>query len=154
MTVVLHWKKNNTEAVLPEYMSELASGMDLYACLNEGNGYSEGKIEIKPGQTVVIPTGLSVAIPDGYEMQIRPRSGLSAKTKIRLPNSPGTIDADYRGEIGIIIENTSSDSWFTIRHGDRIAQAVVAPVERAVNKEVYSLNDTSRGEGGYGSTGM
>lgn len=148
MTVILYWKKLNVDAIIPQYQSELASGMDLHACL------SEDSIEIHPEETVIIPTGLAVAIPQGFEMQIRPRSGLSAKTNLRLPNSPGTIDADYRGEIGIIIENTSCFTIHTIKHHDRIAQAVIAPVERAVNKEVHSLNETSRGTGGYGSTGI
>lgn len=147
MTVVLYWKKLNEEARIPEYQSELASGMDLYACL------PDGPVEIQPCQTVIIPTGLSVAIPSGYEIQIRPRSGMSAKTAIRLPNAPGTIDADYRGEVGIILENTSTLVTYAVSHHDRVAQAVVAPIERAVNKEAFSLNETERGSGGYGSTG-
>ena len=115
---------------------------------------------IDAGKTALIKLGLAVAVPDGWELQVRPRSGLSLKTKLRLPNAPGTIDSDYRGEVGVIIENTDVDPNFVfmppafrINRGDRIAQLVLCPVARAEMVEVDELPDTQRGAGGFGSTG-
>ena len=119
--------------------------MDLAANLNE-------KLEIKPGKTAIIPTGLSLSIPKGYEAQIRPRSGLAAKKKISVLNTPGTIDSDYRGEIKIILINQSQEP-FVVENGVRIAQMVICPIVQATLKEVNDLNDTDRGQGGFGSTG-
>ena len=117
-------------------------------------------MSIELGETVLIPLGFAVAIPEGWELQGRPRSGLSLKTKLRLPNAPGTIDSDYRGEVGVIVENTDTDPnfgflspGFTINRGDRIAQLVLCPVARAELVEVDELPDTQRGTGGFGSTG-
>lgn len=128
---------------LPEYATPASAGVDLRA--------SEGRV-IQPGERALIPTGLRVALPEGYEAQIRPRSGLALKHGITLPNSPGTIDADYRGEIGVILMNLGSEP-FIVEPGDRIAQMVVAPVTRVVWEEAGELDATPRGEGGFGSTG-
>jgi dUTP pyrophosphatase len=130
---------------LPGYASEGAAGMDLLAAVS-------APLVIPPGGRALVPTGLRIALPAGYELQIRPRSGLALKNGIMLPNSPGTIDEDYRGELGVIVLNGGSDA-FTVERGMRIAQAVVAPVVRAVWQEVAVLPDTSRGVGGFGSTG-
>ena len=119
--------------------------MDLYAAI-------EADVQLHAGQRKLIPTGLACALPSGYEMQIRPRSGLALKNGISLVNAPGTIDADYRGEIGIIVMN-NSDEDFIITRGMRIAQAVLAPVYQIVWNEVDSLDTTERGSGGFGSTG-
>jgi len=107
---------------------------------------------IPPGARMLVPTGLRIAIPQGYELQVRPRSGLALKNGIVLPNSPGTIDEDYRGELGVIVMNCG-DAPFTVERGMRIAQAVIAPVVRAAWREVGELPDTARGSGGFGSTG-
>lgn len=130
----------------PGYMSPLAAGIDLQACLKES-------IELEPGKFRIIPTGLRMAIPEGYEGQVRPRSGLAARFGVTVLNSPGTIDADYRGEVGVILINLGSESY-TIANGDRIAQLVIAPVVQAKLVESDSLDDTERGEGGFGSTGI
>mgnify|MGYP001804092347 FL=1 len=108
---------------------------------------------MNPGARVLVPTGLRLAIPDGFEVQLRPRSGLALKHGITLPNSPGTIDSDYRGPLGVIVMNAGTEP-FEIAHGDRIAQMIVAPVVRAAFREVSSLSDTVRGAGGFGSTGV
>ena len=131
---------------LPKYETEGSSGMDLSANINS-------HIKIEPGETSIIPTGISVSIPQNFEIQIRPRSGLAAKNQISILNTPGTIDADYRGEIKVILINLGSKS-FTVENGARIAQMVVCPVIKAKLKEVDSLDNTSRGSGGFGSTGM
>lgn len=133
---------------LPSYATKGAAGMDLRAQLAE----HKDTAVIRPGQRALIPTGLSLEIPEGYEVQIRPRSGLALKSGITVLNTPGTIDADYRGEIGVILLNTS-DTPFTVNTGDRIAQAVMAPV---VQMELVEdeLSDTERGEGGFGSSGV
>lgn len=131
---------------LPRYMSSLAAGIDLQACL-------KSNIDLKPGESGIIPTGLRMAIPEGYEGQVRPRSGLAAKFGVTVLNSPGTIDADYRGEVGVILINLGSEPY-TIANGDRIAQLVIAPVIQAELVEADSLDDTERGEGGFGSTGI
>ncbi|BCN31455.1 dUTP diphosphatase [Anaeromicropila herbilytica] len=130
---------------LPKYMSKGAAGMDLYAHVFE-------EIILHPGEIKLIPTGIKIALPDGYEAQIRPRSGLALKYGIGFPNSPGTIDADYRGEIKVIMTNWGQDD-FAIRRGDRIAQMVINKVEIADWDLVISLDETERGEGGFGHTG-
>lgn len=130
---------------LPSYESDLAAGMDLRAAI-------ERAIELLPGARALVPTGLRIALPPGYEAQIRPRSGLALKHGISMVNTPGTIDADYRGEIKIILIN-HGEELFRIVRGDRIAQIVFAPIVRAVWRPVRELNDTPRGSGGFGHTG-
>ena len=136
---------------LPRAESEGAAGIDIRACLPKSQR-STGQ-EILPGERVLIPTGLCFQIPSGYEVQMRPRSGLSYKTALVLPNSPGTIDADYRGEIRILMGNTG-DTPETISHGDRVAQMVVAPVMKVSFQAVTELETTQRGAQGFGSTGV
>ena len=131
---------------LPRYMTENAAGMDLYAAVDQ-------TILINPGERKLIPTGIAVAIPKGYEAQIRPRSGLSFKNGIGILNSPGTIDADYRGEIGIIVVNLGSES-FTLERGDRIAQMVISRVYQASFQLTEELDGTKRNSGGFGHTGI
>tara|TARA_B100001063_G_scaffold235999_1_gene255230 strand:+ start:169 stop:606 length:438 start_codon:yes stop_codon:yes gene_type:complete len=138
-------KKLDPTIKLPEYKTEGASGMDLIAFLNQS-------IKIKPKKSSLVPTGLSVAFPENYEIQIRPRSGLAAKNNISVLNTPGTIDSDYRGEIKVILYN-HGDSDFTINNGDRIAQMVLTPVVKIELEETVDLPETIRGEGGFGSTG-
>jgi len=138
-------KKLHPSALIPKYMTELAAGMDVCALL-------ENTLHLEPGQRVLVPTGLSFAIPPGYEIQVRPRSGLAIKHGIALVNSPGTIDADYRGEVSIILINHGMES-FTIHSGDRIAQLIIAPVSQANFVEVLDLDETKRGAGGFGHTG-
>ncbi|WP_298280999.1 dUTP diphosphatase [Acidocella sp.] len=130
---------------LPNYATAGAAGADLLAAIS-------APVEIPPGGRALIPTGFCMALPPGYELQVRPRSGLALKHGITLPNTPGTIDEDYRGEVGVIILNTG-DTSFAITRGMRIAQAVLAPVVRAAWAEVDDLDETSRGAGGFGSTG-
>ena len=132
---------------LPQYETAGAAGFDLRACLPD-----RGRITLAPGQRALVPTGLRVAVAEGYEMQIRPRSGLALKHGLTLPNSPGTIDSDYRGPVGVILINHGSDP-FEITHGMRIAQMVVAPVVQSSFILVNKLNATDRGRGGFGSTG-
>ncbi len=138
-------KRLSEEVSLPKYETSGSSGMDLSANI-------DANINIDPGKTAIIPTGLAISIPKGYEAQIRPRSGLAAKQKISVLNTPGTIDADYRGEIKVILINLGQDS-FVVEKGFRIAQMVVCPVVQAQLKEVSDLSETERGEGGFGSTG-
>jgi dUTP pyrophosphatase len=133
-------------AVIPKYESEGAACVDLRLCLPDG-------IDILPGEQLLLPTGLAMGIPVGYELQIRPRSGLAAKKEITITNSPGTIDADYRGEIKVILKN-GSDERVLLDHGDRICQAKLALVPRANFIEVDELSNTERGTGGFGSTGV
>lgn len=133
-------------AILPSYQTVGAAGADLCAYLPE-------PVVLAPGQRAMVPTGLSFAIPSGYEIQVRPRSGLAAKNGITVLNSPGTIDSDYRGEVKVILINLGTEN-FTISHGDRIAQMVVAPVVQAQFQVVESLAATERGQGGFGSTGI
>ncbi|MBU6499633.1 MAG: dUTP diphosphatase [Rhodospirillales bacterium] len=130
---------------LPAYATAEAAGMDLLAA-------TPGPLQIPPGGRALVPTGLAIALPPDHELQIRPRSGLALRHGITIPNTPGTIDADYRGEIQVILLNTGAEA-FTVERGMRIAQAVLAPVLRAVWHEVTSLDDTARGSGGFGSTG-
>ncbi len=136
----------NADLPLPEYASQGASGMDVRAAVHD-------PVVIGTGQIRAIPTGLAVSVPRGYEIQVRPRSGLALKHGIGLVNAPGTIDADYRGEIRIILINWGSEP-FTVRRGDRIAQLVVNPVVRAELVEVGCLDATPRGAGGFGHTGL
>jgi len=136
---------------LPAYQTAGAAGADI--CANFPAGQREAGLTLAPLQRTICPTGLRVAIPDGFEMQIRPRSGLATRHGITLPNTPGTIDSDYRGPLGVALVNLGTEPW-TIRHGDRVAQAVVAPVVRARFAVVDSLDATDRGEGGFGSTGF
>lgn len=130
---------------LPEYMTLHSAGMDLYADL-------EHELVMNPGARALVPSGIAIELPDGFEAQIRPRSGLALKHGIALVNSPGTIDADYRGEIGIILIN-HGDEPYLIRKGERIAQLVFAPFARATLLEVSELGTTERGVGGFGHTG-
>jgi dUTP pyrophosphatase len=136
---------------LPAYQTAGAAGADV--CANLPVAAREVGLVVPPGGRALVPTGLRVAIPAGYEMQLRPRSGLALKHGIVLPNAPGTIDSDYRGPLGVIVMNAGAEP-FTVRHGDRIAQAVVAPVVVAGFAEVAALDDTVRGAGGFGSTGV
>tara|TARA_B100000575_G_C22846863_1_gene495909 strand:+ start:181 stop:621 length:441 start_codon:yes stop_codon:yes gene_type:complete len=138
-------KRLSNKVSLPRYETEGSSGMDIAANLNES-------VEIKPGSSAIIPTGLAVSIPKNFEIQIRPRSGLAAKNKISVLNTPGTIDADYRGELKVILINLGSKS-FLIENGLRIAQMVLCPVIKAKLKEVKTLENTKRGSDGFGSTG-
>ena len=139
-------KRLSKNITLPKYETDGSSGMDLAANI-------EDKIEIAPGKSAIIPTGLSVSIPKNFEIQIRPRSGLAAKNQISVLNTPGTIDADYRGELKVILINLSNTA-FIIEKGLRIAQMVLCPVIKATLKEVDTLKETKRGSGGFGSTGI
>ena len=139
-------KRLSKEVSLPKYETSGSSGMDLSANI-------DSDVNIEPGNSAIIPTGLAISIPKGFEVQIRPRSGLAAKQKISVLNTPGTIDADYRGEIKVILINLN-DKVFTVEKGLRIAQMVVCPVVQAKLEEVSELNDTDRGKGGFGSTGI
>lgn len=136
---------NKSKHALPDYATSFSAGMDLRANLDE-------PIVLKPLQRRLVPTGLYIALPEGYEAQIRPRSGLALKKGITLLNTPGTIDADYRGEIGVILVNLSTED-FTVEDGERIAQMVIARYEQAEWQEVEVLDETERGEGGFGHTG-
>ena len=137
--------KNSSTNPLPAYATEGSSGLDVRANI-------EKAITIKPLERVLVPTGLFIQIPNGYEAQMRPRSGLAIKNGITCLNSPGTIDADYRGELKVILINLSNEAQ-TIEHGDRIAQLIFAKVEKATLNLVQQLNDTLRGDGGFGNTG-
>jgi dUTP pyrophosphatase len=143
MTINIINKSNHN---LPNYETKASAGMDLRANLTDS-------IILKPLERAIVKTGLFIELPIGYEAQVRPRSGLAAKNGITVLNSPGTIDADYRGEIGVILVNLS-DQPFVIENGERIAQLIIAKHERAEWIEVQELTETSRGEGGFGSTGV
>ena len=132
---------------LPSYQSALAAGLDLFAAVPEN-----APIILAPGKYALIPTGLAIALPEGHEAQIRPRSGLAAKHGVTVLNAPGTVDADYRGEIGVLLIN-HGEVPFAVRRGERIAQMVIAAVVRANLSPVASLSTTDRGDGGFGSTG-
>lgn len=136
--------KSNGNAMIPEYKTDGSAGFDLR---------TTETMLLAPKETYIFKTGLAFEIPEGYEMQIRPRSGLSAKTKLRVANSPGTIDSDYRGEVGIIIDNTGIEP-ITILAGERIAQGLIKETIKANFIEVDNLENTDRGEGGFGSTGI
>ncbi|MBT5240509.1 MAG: dUTP diphosphatase [Rhodospirillaceae bacterium] len=130
---------------LPSYQTDDAAGMDLYAAV-------DAPVTLAPGEHALVPTGLSMALPTGHEAQVRPRSGLAAKHGVTVLNTPGTIDADYRGEVKVILINHGKAA-FEITRGERIAQMLIAPVTRATLEEVSELPDTMRGAGGFGSTG-
>lgn len=136
---------NKSNHPLPSYETFASAGMDLRACIDE-------PLTLKPLERAIVKTGLFIELPVGFEAQVRPRSGLAAKKGITVLNSPGTIDADYRGEIGVILVNLSNED-FTIENSERIAQLIIAKHERAEWEEVEILSDTSRGAGGFGSTG-
>lgn len=136
---------HNADLPLPAYESAAAAGMDLPAAI-------EQDLTLAPGERALVPTGLAIALPDGYEAQVRPRSGLAARHGVTVLNTPGTVDADYRGEVKVILANLGNED-FTIERGMRIAQMVIAPVVQAVLQEADSLTETARGEGGFGSTG-
>ncbi|MFC4348567.1 dUTP diphosphatase [Kordiimonas lipolytica] len=133
---------------LPKYETEQSAGMDLYAALAEGESITLGALE-----RAMIPTGLAMALPAGFEAQVRPRSGLAAKNGVTVLNTPGTVDADYRGEVKVILVNLSNEP-FTIERGMRIAQMIIAPVTQGAWAEVEELDETARGAGGFGSTGV
>ncbi|NKD86390.1 dUTP diphosphatase [Haematospirillum jordaniae] len=136
---------HGSDLPLPACATELSAGMDMFAAL-------ESAVTLDPGKRALVPTGLAFALPAGFEAQVRPRSGLAAKHGVTVLNTPGTIDADYRGEVKVILVNLG-DEPFVIEHGMRIAQVIFAPVTRAVWAEVETLPATDRGEGGFGSTG-
>ncbi|MBL9031273.1 MAG: dUTP diphosphatase [Phycisphaerae bacterium] len=147
MTTTLRVRRLDSRATLPTYQSEGAAGLDLSAFL------PEGPVTIEPGRIATIPTGLAVAIPAGFEMQVRPRSGLATRHGVTLPNAPGTIDADYRGPLLVPLINLGREA-FVVTHGMRIAQGVIAAVARVEVVESHSLDETARGAGGFGSTGL
>jgi dUTP pyrophosphatase len=136
---------HNADLPLPAYETAQSAGMDLAAAIEE-------PITLAPGSRVMVPTGLAIALPDGYEAQVRPRSGLAVRNGVTVLNTPGTIDADYRGEVKVILINLG-DETFEIERGMRIAQMVVSPVTQAAFSEVAELSETARGTGGFGSTG-
>jgi dUTP pyrophosphatase len=144
---LLRIRRINPAALLSSYTTAGAAGLDLAACLPEGERV------LQPGEISLIPCGFAMAIPCGYEGQVRPRSGLATRHGVTLINAPGTIDSDYRGEAMVPLVNHGQEP-FTIRHADRIAQMVIAPVARAEVVEVETLDDTDRGHGGFGSTGL
>lgn len=133
------------DAIVPRYQTADAAGMDLHAALDQ-------PMQVAPGAVVAVPTGLAMAIPRGYEGQVRPRSGLARKHAVTVANAPGTIDSDYRGECMVLLINLGREP-FTIEHGDRVAQLVIAPVSQAEVEVVEELSATERGAGGFGSTG-
>jgi dUTP pyrophosphatase len=144
--VELRFQRLHDAATLPEYQSDHAAGMDLHACLDQS-------LVMQPGDIALVPCGFAMAVPPGFEAQVRPRSGLATRHGIGIPNSPGTIDADYRGEVKVPLINLGRAS-FTVEPGMRIAQMVVAPVARVTVREVSQLEATARGSGGFGSTGV
>lgn len=145
MQVQFRRVRDNHDLALPSYQTALSAGLDLRADVRED-------VRLKPGERTLVPTGLAMQIPAGFEGQVRPRSGLALKNGVALVNAPGTIDADYRGEIGVILINHGQDE-FVIRRGDRIAQLVICPVIQAEIIEVDALETSDRGSGGFGSTG-
>ncbi|MCL4145596.1 UNVERIFIED_CONTAM: hypothetical protein GTU68_001783 [Idotea baltica] len=147
MSVTLELKRldHGRDLPLPAYQSALAAGLDLLAAV-------EAPVSLTPGDRALIPTGLAMALPAGFEAQVRPRSGLAAKHGVTVLNTPGTIDADYRGEVKVILINLGNEP-FEVSRGERIAQMVIAPVLQARILEVETLSDTARGAGGFGSTG-
>ncbi|WP_332701358.1 dUTP diphosphatase [Devosia sp.] len=147
VSIGLVWLAHGQGLPLPRQQSAGAAGMDIAAALAP-----DEVIEIAPGRTAMIPSGFAMALPQGYEAQIRPRSGLAAKFGVTVLNAPGTVDADYRGEVKVMLIN-HGQAVFAVRRGERIAQMVVAPVSQAFFKELETLDETERGEGGHGSTG-
>ena len=147
-TIAVTRLAHNLDLPLPAYETVGAAGMDLRAAVADGS-----PVTLRPGARDMIPTGLAMAIPQGFEVQIRPRSGLAAKAGVTCLNTPGTIDSDYRGEVKVILANLG-DTPVPIARGDRIAQLVPAPVQRATFSVVDSLDETARGAGGFGSTGV
>jgi dUTP pyrophosphatase len=145
MSLEVRVKRLRSQAELPRYQTPGSAGMDLHACV-------EAPVAIAPGTRAMIGTGLAFAIPKGWEGQVRPRSGLAAKHGVTVINSPGTIDSDYRGEVGVVLVNHGSET-FTVKNGERVAQIVFAEYAQAALVDVPELDDTSRGAGGYGSTG-
>jgi dUTP pyrophosphatase len=139
-------KKSSPEIKLPKYETKGSSGMDISA-------FIKGRISINPNKSSLIPTGIALSIPEGFEAQIRPRSGLAVKNNITVLNTPGTIDSDYRGEVKIILFNLGTDI-FVVENGDRIAQMVICPVIQTEFEEVEDLSNTARGKDGFGSTGV
>ena len=146
MRIYINRLKKDHPVSLPQYMTEGSSGMDLFASLAQ-------EVTLLPGERKLIPAGISVAIPEGFEGQIRPRSGLAIQKGIGIVNGPGTIDADYRGEVGVLLINFGKEP-FPIRNGDRIAQMVISPVTRVTLEEVDDLPPTRRQGGGFGHTGI
>ena len=151
-TTKLRVRRLDPRSTLPRAHSALAAGLDLVACLPRGE-HDADCVAIAPGEIVKIPLGFAVAIAAGYEGQVRPRSGLATKHGITLPNAPGTVDADYRGEMFVALINLGREPY-TVHHGDRIAQLVIAPVVSVTIVEVEELDATDRGAGGFGSTGL
>jgi len=145
MEIAIRVEPHGEGLPLPSYETALSAGMDLRAAIGEA-------MVVLPGERVIVPTGICIALPEGTEAQVRPRSGLAARHGISMVNTPGTIDADYRGEIKAILINHGAES-FAIERGDRIAQLVIAPVLRAVWRQTERLDDTDRGAGGFGHTG-
>ncbi|OGC08978.1 deoxyuridine 5'-triphosphate nucleotidohydrolase [candidate division WOR-1 bacterium RIFOXYC2_FULL_37_10] len=145
MKVQVKRLEHGKDLPLPKYMSDHAAGMDLYAAVTE-------EVIIESGGWKLVPTGLAIALPEGYEAQVRPRSGLALKQGVSVLNTPGTVDADYRGEVGVILMNHSKQN-LTIKRGDRIAQMIVNKIERIEFEEVSDLSVTDRGAGGFGHTG-
>jgi dUTP pyrophosphatase len=147
VTIEIRQLPHGQGLALPAYQSAHAAGLDLLAAVPDA-----APIILAPGKHALVPTGLAIALPPGYEAQVRPRSGLAARYSVTVLNAPGTIDADYRGEIGVLLIN-HGDAPFSIRRGERIAQMVIAPVARAELVPAASLSETDRGGGGFGSTG-
>ena len=145
LPVRIEWKRLSPLARIPAYQTSLAAGMDVHAAITE-------PMLLEPNRVVLVPTGFALAIPEGFEAQVRPRSGLSTKHGVTVPNAPGTIDADYRGEVMVALINLGRAD-FTVEPGMRVAQLVFAPVARADIAEVAELSSTERGAGGFGSTG-
>jgi dUTP pyrophosphatase len=143
----LRYVRLHSEAISPAYQSEHAAGMDLAACL------PKGPLTLERGQIALVPTGIAMAIPVGYEGQVRPRSGLATKHGVTVANAPGTIDADYRGEVKVALINLGPEPY-SITPGMRVAQLVIAPVARCMVEEAVELDATARGAGGFGSTGL
>lgn len=146
VTLQIKRKPGCEDLPLPEYQTDGASGVDLHAAV-------EGDLELKPGKVVLVPTGIHIAVPQGYEAQVRPRSGLALKHGISVLNSPGTVDSDYRAEVGVILANLG-DEPFVIERGMRVAQMIIARTYRADIVEVEELSTTERQFGGFGSTGV
>ena len=145
LPVRIEWKRLSPLARIPAYQTSLAAGMDVHAAITE-------PMLLEPNRVVLVPTGFALAIPEGFEAQVRPRSGLSTKHGVTVPNAPGTIDADYRGEVMVALINLGRED-FAVEPGMRVAQLVFAPVARADIAEVAELSSTERGTGGFGSTG-